>query len=453
MRQFIFFTLATLALFAASCNRQANEEEQQAEVEEPKHTILYGIIADNYRTEQGEIGQGETLGKILARYGVSATTVDKLDKAAKDIFPLRQIRAGRPFTAFIAADSTGNGALDYFVYEKDVIEYVVFGFKGDSISITKGEKDVTIKRQRRSAGIESSLWGAIMRDSLPYSLAAELEDIYQWTVDFFGIQKGDHFTVIYDEKLIDTTHVGIGRIWGAKFNHAGKDVYAIPFRQNDKIQYWEFNGASLRKQLLKAPLKFSRISSRFSRSRLHPVHRVYRPHLGVDYAAPTGTPVHAVADGVVTFKGWGGGGGNTLKIKHAGNLVTGYLHLSKFAKGISQGTRVSQGQVIGYVGSTGTSTGPHLDYRIWKNGTNIDPLKVPQEPAEPIKQENMADFEHIRDRIIAELNGEASPEMIVTQLDSIVMPVADTTKMEEVSPNTESAEKKKKTSLNDNYGD
>ena len=444
MRRFIFFTLATLALFAVSCNKQANQEEQQAEVEEPQHTILYGIIADNYRTEQGEIGQGETLGKILARYGVSATTVDKLDKAAKDVFPLRQIRAGRPFTAFIAADSTGNGPLDYFVYEKDVIEYVVFGFKGDSISITKGEKDVTIKRQRRSAVIESSLWGAIMRDSLPYSLAAELEDIYQWTVDFFGIQKGDHFTVIYDEKLIDTTHVGIGRIWGAKFNHAGKDVYAIPFRQNDKIQYWEFNGASLRKQLLKAPLKFSRISSRFSRSRLHPVHRVYRPHLGVDYAAPTGTPVHAVADGVVTFKGWGGGGGNTLKIKHAGNLVTGYLHLSKFAKGISQGTRVSQGQVIGYVGSTGTSTGPHLDYRIWKNGTNIDPLKVPQEPAEPIKEENTKAFEHIRDRIVAELNGEATPEMIVTQLDSIVMPVADTTKVEEIAANTEPAEKKKR---------
>ena len=449
MRRFIFFTLATLALSVSACNRASDNEEQQASNEEPQHTILYGIIADDYRTEQGEIGQGETLGKILARYGVSATTVDKLDKAAKDIFPLRQIRAGRPYTAFVAADSTGTSQLDYFVYEKDVIEYVVFGFKNDSITITKGEKDVTIKRQRRSAVIESSLWGAIMRDSLPYSLAAELEDIYQWTVDFFGIQKGDHFTVIYDEKLIDTTHVGIGRIWGAKFNHAGKDVYAIPFRQNDKIQYWEFNGASLRKQLLKAPLKFSRISSRFSRSRLHPVHRVYRPHLGVDYAAPTGTPVHAVADGVVTFKGWGGGGGNTLKIKHAGNLVTGYLHLSKFAKGISQGSRVSQGQVIGYVGSTGTSTGPHLDYRIWKNGTNIDPLKVPQEPAEPIKKENMTAFEQIRDRIIAELNGEATPDMIITQLDSVVMPAADTTKVAEATDkaeadNAEAEEKKSK---------
>lgn len=442
MRRFTFYTIIAVLIFAASCNKQTTSDEQaEANIEEPQHTILYGIIADDYRTEQGEIGQGETLGKILARYGVSAATVDKLDKASKDIFPLRQIRAGKPFTAFIAADSTGQGKLDYFVYEKDVIEYIVFGFKNDTVSITKGEKDVTIKRQRRSAVIESSLWGAIMRDSLPYSLAAEMEDIYQWTVDFFGIQKGDHFTVIYDEKLIDTTHVGIGRIWGAKFNHAGKDVYAIPFRQNDKIQYWEFNGASLRKQLLKAPLKFSRISSRFSRSRLHPVYRVYRPHLGVDYAAPSGTPVHAVADGVVTFKGWGGGGGNTLKIKHAGNLVTGYLHLSRFAKGISQGTRVTQGQVIGYVGSTGTSTGPHLDYRIWKNGVNIDPLKVPQEPAEPISKENTAAFEHIRDRIVAELNGEATPEMIVTQLDSVVMHT-DTTSVATTSPDSDKADDK-----------
>ncbi len=170
-----------------------------------------------------------------------------------------------------------------------------------------------------------------------------MEDIYQWTIDFFGLQKGDSFTVVYDEKLIDSTLVGIGRIWGAKFTHADKEIYAIPFKQNDKIQYWEYGGASLRKQLLKAPLKFTRISSRFSNARLHPIYRVYRPHHGVDYAAPKGTPVHAVADGVVIFKGWGGGGGNTLKIKHAGNLVTGYLHLSGYAKGIANGSRVSQG--------------------------------------------------------------------------------------------------------------
>ena len=399
MRDLIKFTIILLMLVPIACRSNRSEENIEQEAQEPQHTILYGIIADNYHTENGSINQGETLGKILARYGVSAVTVDKLDKVAKDVFPLNKIKADRPYTAFLTQDSTGNNRLDYFVYEKDV----------------------TVRRQMRSSVIESSLWGAIMRDSLPYALAAELEDIYQWTIDFFGIQKGDHFTVIYDEKLIDTTHVGIGRVWGAKFNHGGKEVYAIPFKQGDKIQYWEYDGASLRKQLLKAPLKFSRISSRFSRSRLHPVHRVYRPHLGVDYAAPKGTPVHAVADGVVTFKGWGGGGGNTLKIKHAGNLVTGYLHLSGFAKGIKQGSRVSQGQLIGYVGSTGTSTGPHLDYRIWKNGVNIDPMKVPQEPAEPIAKQNKEAFEVIRDRIVAELNGTATPDMIVTQLDSVVV--------------------------------
>lgn len=416
--------LAVLAGVACQKSRNSEEEAVEAEV---KKTLLYGIEADDYLIKKDTIKTGETLGKILGRYGVSPQKIDQLDKVAKPIFPLSKIRADRPYTLFLKQDSVAGDRLDYFVYEKDVIEYVVFGFQNDTITITQGEKPVTIRRQKRSSTIESSLWGAIMRDSLPYSLAAEMEEIYQWTVDFFGIQKGDNFTVIYDEKLIDSTHVGIGRIWGAKFNHAGKDVYAIPFKQDGKIQYWEYDGASLRKQLLKAPLKFSRISSGFSYSRLHPVHRVYRAHTGVDYAAPKGTPVRAVADGVVTFKGWGGGGGNTLKIKHAGNLVTGYLHLSKFASGINKGSRVSQGQLIGYVGSTGTSTGPHLDYRIWKNGTPINPLKVPQEPAEPIKKENMAQFEVMRERIVSELQGTATPDMIVTQLDSVVMVKADST--------------------------
>ncbi len=428
MRRFINLLLISFLFLSTACQRE--KQVTQSPEPEVKKTILYGIEADNYQLKKDTIKLGQTLGKVLGQYGISAQRVDQLDKAAKEIFPLKQIRADRPYILFLRKDSLNLGKLDYFVYEKDVVEYVVFDFTQDSIAITKGEKPVTIKRQKRSSTIESSLWGAIMRDSLPYSLAAEMEEIYQWTVDFFGIQKGDNFTVIYDEKLIDSTHVGIGRIWGAKFNHAGKEVYAIPFKQGDKIQYWEYDGASLRKQLLKAPLKFSRISSGFSYSRLHPVHRVYRAHTGVDYAAPKGTPVRAVADGVVTFKGWGGGGGNTLKIKHAGNLVTGYLHLSKFAAGINKGSRVSQGQLIGYVGSTGTSTGPHLDYRIWKNGTPINPLKVPQEPAEPIKKENMAAFEILRERIVAELNGTATPDMIVTQLDSVEMPKIDTLKVE-----------------------
>lgn len=412
---------ATLA--AAACDRSAPEAEEAAP--EAPRNLLYGIDADLYRTQTAEIAPGETLGGILGRQGVTAATVDRLDRAAREEFPLRNIRAGHRYTLFIHEDSLNTPHLDYLAYECNTTDYVVFGFHDDSVSIRRDAKPSTVRRMKKSAVISSSLWGAIMRENLPYALAAELEEIYQWSISFFDIQKGDSFTVVYDEKLIDSTLVGIGRIWGAKFTHADKEIYAIPFKQNDKIQYWEYGGASLRKQLLKAPLKFTRISSRFSNARLHPIYRVYRPHHGVDYAAPKGTPVHAVADGVVIFKGWGGGGGNTLKIKHAGNLVTGYLHLSGYAKGIANGSRVSQGQLIGYVGSTGASTGPHLDYRIWKNGTPIDPLKVPQEPAEPIAKENMAKFEALRDRIVAELNGTATPEMIVTQLDSIPSPAAD----------------------------
>ena len=412
-------TIALLALSTVACSKNNTAEEQP---EAPKN-IRYGIDADLYRLETGEVQQGQTVGGILGGFGVSARMIDKLDKASREAFPLRNIRPGHKYTAFIHEDSLQVGRLDYLAYEKSVAEYVVFGFVGDSITITKGEKPTTVRRTKKSAVIESSLWGAIMEADLPYALAAELEDIYQWTVDFFGIQAGDDFTVIYDEKFIDdTVSIGIGRIWGAKFNHGGKTRYAIPFRQKDKLQYWEADGGSLRKNILKAPLKFSRISSGFSYSRLHPVHKVRRAHTGVDYAAPSGTPVRAVADGVVTFRGWGGGGGNTLKIKHAGNLVTGYLHLRGFAKGITVGTRVQQGQLIGYVGSTGTSTGPHLDYRIWKNGTPINPLKVPQEPTEPISQENRAKFEYVRDRIIAELEGDVKPEDQITQIDSIFLP-------------------------------
>ncbi len=415
-------TLVAALLLVTTTACSGSKSNEEATIEPPKN-IRYGIDADLYRLETGEVQEGQTVGGILGQFGVSARLIDHLDKASREAFPLRNIRPGHKYTAFIHEDSLYAPHLDYLAYEKSVSEYVVFGFVGDSVTITKGEKPTTIRRTKKSAVIESSLWGAIMEADLPYALAAELEDIYQWTVDFFGIQAGDDFTVIYDEKFIDDTiSIGIGRVWGAKFNHAGKTRYAIPFRQGDKLQYWEADGGSLRKNILKAPLKFSRISSSFSYSRLHPVHKVRRPHTGVDYAAPSGTPVRAVADGVVTFRGWGGGGGNTIKIKHAGNLMTGYLHLRGFAKGIAVGTRVTQGQLIGYVGSTGTSTGPHLDYRIWKNGTPINPLKVPQEPAEPISKENRAKFEFVRDRIMAELEGEVKPEEIITQVDSIVLP-------------------------------
>lgn len=438
MKLIAHITALSLLLTATACGVFSNDsetEEQNIEEVAAEPTLLYGIDIEGYKIASDTVRIGETVGGMLARRGVSAYTVDRLDKAAKEIFPLRQIRADKAYTTFMreVSDSTGSReVLDYMVYHRNAIDYVVFSFVGDSIGIRLGSRPVDIVRQRREAEITSSLWGAIMEQDMPYALAAEFEDIYQWTVDFFGIQAGDSFTVLYDEKFVDGESVGIGRIWGAEFNHGGKSYYAIPYAQEEgKLRYWEANGESLRKQLLKAPLKYTRISSKFSNARLHPVHKVYRPHHGVDYAAPSGTHVHSVADGVVTFAGWGGGGGNTIKIKHAGNIVTGYLHLRGFAKGIKVGTRVSQGQLIGYVGSTGTSTGPHLDYRIWKNGKAIDPLKVPQEPAEPIAEEHRTRFEGVRDRVIAELDCATTVELPrISEADIYGYIAADTTRQE-----------------------
>ena len=407
-------TAAALAIIAvaAGCRSRTHGDKQHDRKTEKEHDIRFGIDTEGYTLETRTVRDGQTLGGILASCGIGAAKVDRLDRKARSVFPLNRIRSGNRYTLFLR-DST----LDYFVYEQSVTDYVVFAFVGDSVDVTKGQKPVSTRRTLRSARIGSSLWGAIMREKLPYALAAELEDIYQWTVDFFSIQPDDSFTVLYTERFIDTLSVGIERIEGAKFTHKGKDIYAIPFTQEGKLRYWEYDGGSLRKQMLKAPLKYTRISSKFSNSRYHPVLKRYRPHHGVDYAAPAGTPVHAVSDGTVIFKGWDSkGGGNVLKIKHSRNTVTGYLHLKGYAKGIKQGSYVSQGDVIGYVGSTGTSTGPHLDFRVWKNGTPINPLSIPQEPTDPISKANRAAFEQVRNRIVAELNGQKyEPDTLAVQ--------------------------------------
>lgn len=416
MNRWITLTLITLAFAACTSSADKTAEEQTA----PPRVYIYNIDCTDHEVVRGEVQKGETAGKIFDRYGVTAAQIDRIARVCRDTFDLRKIRIGGRYTVLLSGDSTARH-LDHFVYEKSITDYVTISLVGDSIAVRQGRKDVRVERLKSTATISSSLWNSIADAGMPISLAVDLEEIYGWSVDFFGLQTGDNFTVIYEKQYVDTVCIGSGRVWGAVFNHNGKQLYAIPFRQGEKITYWDENGNSLRKLLLKAPLKYSRISSRFSHARLHPVHRVYRPHHGVDYAAPKGTPVYAIADGTVIFKGWGGGGGNTLKIKHPRNLTSGYLHLSGFAKGIATGVRVSQGQLIGYVGSTGTSTGPHLDFRLWKGGTPIDPLKAPSEPTEPIKAENREYFEWVRGMILAELGDSLAGKEPLAQLDSMII--------------------------------
>ena len=251
----------------------------------------------------------------------------------------------------------------------------------------------SLQQRYATVTIESSLWNDLQKAGVSPLLALKISDIYAWAIDFFSLQKGDSFTALYDELLFEGETVDIGNIWYAEFNHAGKTYYAVNYKDGEKSSlYWNEKGESLRKAFLKAPLNFFRITSRFTYSRRHPVLKIVRPHTGVDYAAPKGTPVMTIGDGVVIFKGWSGGGGNTIKIRHNSIYTTSYMHLSGYAKGLAKGSRVKQGEVIGYVGSTGLSTGPHLDFRVYKNGTPIDPLKMESPSVEPISKENMENF-------------------------------------------------------------
>ncbi len=386
--------------FSGSSSDSTSEQEQ--EIVEPVSEYMYGICIDSLNVNEGEVKSGSTFSTILSAHGVSAQKIDQLVKKSDGVFDLRGLRGGKKYNLLVDKDSLATPR--FLVYEHSIKEYIVFAL-GDSVYVAKGEKPVTIERRRLQATITSSLWNAIVDNNVSYLLSEKLEDAYQWSVDFYGIQNGDNFNVIYDEEIIEGESVGIGQVYGAWFETGGKKIIAINYDYDGRRGFWDENGKSAKKAFLKAPLSYSRISSKFTASRMHPVLRIRRPHFGVDYAAPSGTPVRAIADGTITMRKYSGGGGNTIKIKHSRGYESGYLHLRGYAKGISVGKRVSQGDIIGYVGSTGLSTGPHLDFRIWKGGKPIDPLKLNQEPGVPLPSSEMTRFGKVRDLIIAELEG------------------------------------------------
>jgi murein DD-endopeptidase MepM/ murein hydrolase activator NlpD len=382
--------------------------EPSDSVEQNKPAITaYGLAVDSFYMISGTVAKDQTLSVILHGLGVDARTIHSLAVASKDVFDLRKMRRGQPYKAFCSKDSTHGVA--HFVYEHSPVEYVRFSLR-DSIRVSRFEREIKVVPRKVSGVITSSLWNTMLENELDPMLAFELSEIYAWTIDFFGLQAGDRFMIDFDEQYADTTYIGPGRIHGAYFHHANHDFYAIPFIQDGVESFYDQEGNSLRKAFLKAPLRYSRISSRYSHSRLHPILKIRRPHLGVDYAAPVGTPVLAIGDGKVIRTGYSRGNGNMIKIQHNSVYATAYLHLSRYGRGIKTGAYVKQGDIIGYVGSTGLSTGPHLDFRFYKNGYPVDPLKVEAPPVEPVKQENLAAYDSIRALTIRSLDQMIFPD-------------------------------------------
>lgn len=367
----------------------------------------YGLAIDSFHIITGKIKRNQTLGTLLYSYGVSHDTIHKLSIASTDVFDLRKVRMGNPYKIFSSMDT--NHRVLHFVYEHTPVDYVMFNIE-DSIWVSRQEKDVIQKNREVSGTITSSLWNTMLDSKVDPMLAFELSEIYAWTIDFFGLQEGDGFKIIYKEQFVDTTYIGLGKIQGAVFYHAGEEFYAVPFIQDSVESFFDQEGNSLRKAFLKAPLRFSRISSRYSNSRMHPVLKIRRPHLGVDYAAPIGTPVLAVGDGKIVKSGYTKGNGNWIKIQHNSVYATAYLHLSRYGKGIHNGVYVKQGDVIGYVGSTGLSTGPHLDFRFYKNGYPVDPLKVKAPPVEPVKEENRIRYDSLLNIAMEQLQRIPMPD-------------------------------------------
>ncbi|WP_258102888.1 peptidoglycan DD-metalloendopeptidase family protein [Marinoscillum sp. MHG1-6] len=389
----------TIAMFSCQPKQAATKVEVIEEVViEPE--VKYGIVVDSLDEHIDRVKWNQYLSDILSSFNVDDPTIYQIAQASKGVFDVRNLKAERPYSIFLKRDSAKTAT--HFVFEPDKTEYVVFHLQ-DSIHVTRHKRPITIEEHTIVAEIENSVYEAVLAQNESPILVSRLVDVFAWQVDFFRIQKGDRFKVIYEVEKVGDEVVGISQIKGAYFQHFGKDYYAINFENDGSENFFDEKGNSLRKTFLKAPLDFYRISSRYNPRRFHPVLKRYKAHLGTDYAAPRGTPIRTVGDGVVLEASYTGGNGNYVKVKHNSNYTTQYLHMSKIASGMRPGTRVKQGQTIGYVGSTGLANGPHVCFRFWKNGRQVDPLRIELPPSEPISEDKRSQFLHTKNVIVSQL--------------------------------------------------
>ncbi len=364
--------------------------------------VKYGFALDTFQqVSTATIETGQFLADILMGHGLEYADIDQLVRNAIDVFDVRHLRVGKPFTLLTRDTSQGP---DHLVYEPSVYEYVVFDLKGD-LKVHRHKRPVTRELRKSGGAIESSLWNAMVDNGMSFDLTARMEDALQWSIDFHHIQKGDQFKLVYDQEFIDGKQVGVGQVYAAYYKNYDNEFHAIYFDNGEHQGYYDLEGRPMKKFFLKSPVKYSRISSYYNLNRFHPILKRRRPHLGTDYAAPYGTPIYAVGDGVVVAASYTNGNGNFVKIKHDDTYQTQYLHMRSFAKGIRAGVHVKQGQVIGYVGSTGLATGPHVCFRFWKNGRQINHLRLSFPPPEPLPEEDLPAFYEVRDRYLEMLSG------------------------------------------------
>ena len=367
----------------------------------------YGYVIDSMEILHKSIKRNQFLTNILAEHNISNDDIQILTQRVKGVFDIRKMGVRKPYELICYKDE--HQTAKAMIYHPNAVEYVVFNLE-DSVYAKTGSNLVVTKEKTSSGIIKSSLAETMAENGLRPQLTNDLADIFAWEVDFFRLYPGDRYKLIYEEQFVDDHSIGYGSIKGAVFEHGDEIYHAYYFDQGSGIEYFDDQGNSLRKTFLKYPVKFSRISSRYSGRRFHPVQRRYKSHKGTDFAAPQGTPIRSVGDGVITEARYSKYNGNYVKIKHNSVYSTQYLHMVKIASGIRPGVKVKQGQTIGFVGHTGLANGNHVCYRFWKYGQQVDALRVDLPSSEPVA-----------DSLVNEYNNEVTK--LKTELDTIAYPI------------------------------
>ncbi len=365
----------------------------------------FGFQVDEHNFEHHSLGLNQNLGDLLLWQGIPWDSIIKLDKISSDIYSIRKFRAKKPFT-LVRKDTCS--APHCIVYEPDHYHYIKY-YLDEEVKVEIVEKEVEQKIESASGEITSSLWLAMKEAGIQGSIIDKMEDALASSVDFYHTQKGDKFKLIFERKYVNGKSVGYGEVISAAFKNNNGEHFAV-FYENEKYAgFYDLEGRPTKSTFLRAPLKYSRISSRYNRRRFHPIKKRTIPHLGTDYAAPIGTPIYSVADGVIEIAGYSKNNGKYVKIRHNDIYQTQYLHMHRFAPGIKKGTRVKQGQVIGQVGKTGLATGPHVCYRFWKYGKQVNHLRENFPPKDPLPDSQLEDFYHHRDSLLIDLEQISYP--------------------------------------------